>query len=86
MKYFCETSYNTKVKSANNTNAEHQLSYEQKEYKVLPLFKDQFKHLNNILSLESNDFLTCRWNKFLDNVPENYIRIYLYADYKNLME
>ncbi|KAI8117529.1 hypothetical protein FF38_06784 [Lucilia cuprina] len=72
--------------SLDQTNVKREVLYEQKDYDLLPLFKDQFQHLNNILSLHSNDYLACRWNTFLDNVPQNYIRIRSYVDYKKSLE
>lgn len=59
----------------------HKISYIQSQYKVLPKFYDQFYHLNSILSLRSNEYLSCRWNQFLNNVPGEYVRIRLYTEY-----
>ncbi|XP_037827325.1 uncharacterized protein LOC119615333 [Lucilia sericata] len=72
--------------SLDQTNLNREVLYEQKDYDLLPLFKDQFQHLNHTLSLRLNDYLACRWNTFLDNVPENYIRIRLYVDFKKSLK
>ncbi|XP_065371489.1 uncharacterized protein LOC135963518 [Calliphora vicina] len=81
-----ETTKIVEEKAQDHATVEHKVSYEQKDYNMLPLFKDQFNHLNDVLSLLSNDYLACRWNKFLDNLPEKYIRIRLYMDYKQTLE
>lgn len=70
----------------NSINVKHKVTYEQKDYNMLPLFKDQLDHLNDILSLNLNKYLACRWNNFLDNVPEKYVKIRLYMDYKKSLE
>ncbi|KAM7363995.1 uncharacterized protein ACRADG_000694 isoform 1-T2 [Cochliomyia hominivorax] len=68
-------------------NDKHKVSsHEQNVFNVLPLFKNQFYHLNDKLSLNNNNYLACRWNSFLNNIPENYIRIRLYLDYKKSLE
>lgn len=81
-----ETSNDATKPIQNSIQVKHKVSYEQKEYNMLPLFNDQFDHLNSILSLKSNKFLACRWNSFLDSVPEKYIRIRLYVDHKKSLE
>lgn len=67
-------------------NVVHNVTYELKEYNLLPTFTDEFDHLDDILSINSNGYLAKRWNNFLDNVPDNYVRIRLYVDYKKSLE
>lgn len=60
------------------------ISYSQEEYHILPKFSDQFEHTKETLSLLTNPYLAGRWSQFLDKVPEKYINVILYKDYRNL--
>jgi len=46
---------------------------------VLPSFKYQFEHLTPYLSTRLNKYMRCRFRRFLDNVPSNYVTISLYG-------
>ncbi|TMW48720.1 hypothetical protein DOY81_006203 [Sarcophaga bullata] len=81
-----ETTVEEDSKIQDDDKVVHKVTYELKEYNLLPVFSDEFDHLNDILSINSNDYLAKRWNKFLDNVPDNYVRIRLYMDYKKSLE
>lgn len=81
-----ETNVEEDSKIQDDDKVVHKVTYELKEYNLLPVFSDEFDHLNDILSINSNDYLAKRWNKFLDNVPDNYVRIRLYMDYKKSLE
>lgn len=52
------------------------------EYNVQPKYSNPYDALNTMLSVKYNDYLLCRWNAFLDKVPEKYVRIRLFVDYK----
>ncbi|XP_073820334.1 uncharacterized protein [Musca autumnalis] len=63
-------------------NVKPKISYLQKEYHVLPKFYDQFEHLNSVLTVKENRYLNCRWNQFLNNAPQEYVKIRLFRDYQ----
>lgn len=52
------------------------------EYNVQPKYSNPYDALNTMLSVKYNDYLLCRWNAFLQKVPEKYVRIRLFVDYK----
>ncbi|KAI9580428.1 hypothetical protein GQX74_010836 [Glossina fuscipes] len=58
------------------------ISYLAENYRTFPKFTNQFDHLSEVLSLRSNDYLACRWDKFLNRVPDEYVRICLFTDIK----
>ncbi|XP_034664460.1 uncharacterized protein LOC117898886 [Drosophila subobscura] len=52
---------------------------------VLPSFEHQLEHLKPYLSCRLNEYLRCRYRKFLDNVPKNYINVSVHATNVNRM-
>lgn len=58
------------------------ISYCAEDYRIFPKFTNQFDHLSPVLSLRSNDFWACRWDKFLNRVPDKYIRLVLFTEIK----
>uniref|UniRef100_A0A1A9UYZ9 Uncharacterized protein n=1 Tax=Glossina austeni TaxID=7395 RepID=A0A1A9UYZ9_GLOAU len=57
-----------------------EISYCAEDYRIFPKFINQFDHLSSVLSLRSNDYWACRWDKFLNHVPDKYVRIVLFTD------
>lgn len=62
------------------------ISYLQKDFNILPKFHDQFEHLNRVLSVKENQYLNCRWNQFLNNAPQEYVKIRLFQDFQKEKE
>ncbi|XP_030556159.1 uncharacterized protein LOC115759408 [Drosophila novamexicana] len=55
------------------------LNIPDKNWVVLPMFKYHLDHLKPFLSLRTNPYMRCRYVKFLNNVPENYVNVTLFS-------
>ncbi|XP_002136927.2 uncharacterized protein [Drosophila pseudoobscura] len=56
-----------------------------KDWTILPRFEYQLEHLKTSLSCRLSQYLRCRYTKFLDNVPQNYVTIATYGSNVNRM-
>ncbi|XP_030371115.1 uncharacterized protein LOC115621568 [Scaptodrosophila lebanonensis] len=56
------------------------LHLEDKNWVVLPKFKYELEHLIPSLSLRTNPYMRCRFRKFLNDVPDSYVKIRLYRE------
>ncbi|EDV94633.1 GH18552 [Drosophila grimshawi] len=50
---------------------------------VLPMFKYHLDHLKPSLSCRTNPYMRCRYRKFLNNVPDNYVDIFVFGSKDN---
>ena len=48
---------------------------------VMPIEKREYDKLNEILSAKKNEYIKCRWNNFLEKIPDNHVVIISYEEF-----
>ncbi|XP_036332649.1 uncharacterized protein LOC118743993 [Rhagoletis pomonella] len=78
-----ETVYSSAEVEANRSDRVNKLQsaeYETDYHRVLPLMSYKNANHKKVLSLKENEYLRIRWQKFLSDIPSEYIRIRIYRD------